>query len=547
MRPVTDRQLERDVRNRDVMLCLDVSTSMNELDAIVLRQFAELAAGLRGERIGLTIFNGSAITVFPLTDDAEFIETDARRCGDIARPTQAFVRRGHRGGRHVVDRRRPGLVRDALRLRRSRAVTLDRLRHRQRPRRRADPASSRRPPSSSASADIRVYAIAAADRITDDDAAELRAAAESTGGAFFETDGRSTTADVVAEIGRLEASRLDVPPEVSRRRPADDVDRRLLRRPRRPVRRRMGAATMSDLTFDPLVPWPLLVALVVGGAIAVCVWVRRGTPTRPGVVRWSAMGVCSCSSPPTRRSAVAGRRSSAPMPTCCSSSTPPGAWRPRTTTATNRGSSASATTSPALADEFSGAHFALVTFNSKTRVIVPWTTDRGALDSAAAAAAPGVDAVRPGHPARRAAADDAPTAPPRRARAAATTWCSSCPTASRPCSRRRGRSNASTPPWPAAPCSATARRRGPDARVRRPRRGARPVHPRLRDRRGRRLADRRGQPRQGRRRARRRLRPSHGAGRRRARSPTTRPGRSARSTPASATPSGACTGCRRSA
>ena len=36
----------------------------------------------------------------------------------------------------------------------------------------------------------------------------------------------------------------------------------------------------------------------------------------------------------------------------------------------------------ALADEFPGATFALVTWNSKTRVIVPWTTDRGALDSA---------------------------------------------------------------------------------------------------------------------------------------------------------------------
>ena len=95
--------------------------------------------------------------------------------------------------------------------------------------------------------DIRVYAIAAADRITAENAAELRDAAESTGGACFETDARSTTADVVAEIGRLEASRLDVPPEVV----ADDrptgVDRRLLRRPRRPVRRRMGAAAMSEL------------------------------------------------------------------------------------------------------------------------------------------------------------------------------------------------------------------------------------------------------------------------------------------------------------
>ena len=37
----------------------------------------------------------------------------------------------------------------------------------------------------------------------------------------------------------------------------------------------------------------------------------------------------------------------------------------------------------ALADEFPGATFSLVTWNSKTRVIVPWTTDRGALDSAA--------------------------------------------------------------------------------------------------------------------------------------------------------------------
>ena len=61
---------------------------------------------------------------------------------------------------------------------------------------------------------IRVYALAASDRITDDDAAALRAAAEATGGAFFETDAESTTAEVVDRIGRLEATRLDVPPEV---------------------------------------------------------------------------------------------------------------------------------------------------------------------------------------------------------------------------------------------------------------------------------------------------------------------------------------------
>jgi hypothetical protein len=61
---------------------------------------------------------------------------------------------------------------------------------------------------------IRIYALAAADRITDVDAAALRRAAESTGGVFFETGANAPTAAVVAEIGRLDASRLDVPPEV---------------------------------------------------------------------------------------------------------------------------------------------------------------------------------------------------------------------------------------------------------------------------------------------------------------------------------------------
>ena len=212
MRPVTDRQLDRDVRNRDVMLCLDVSTSMNELDATVLREFSELAAGLRGERIGLTIFNGSAITVFPLTDHTEFIETtldDA--AASLAQRKRSFVEGTEEGGTSLIG---DGLASCAMRFDsddrgRSRSIVFA-----------TDNALAgepilRLPAAAAAVAErgIRVYAIAAADRITEEDATELRAAAESTGGAFFETDDRSTTGDVVDEIGRLEASRLDVPPE----------------------------------------------------------------------------------------------------------------------------------------------------------------------------------------------------------------------------------------------------------------------------------------------------------------------------------------------
>lgn len=66
----TDRPEQR---NRDIILCLDVSDSMSSVDAGILASFAEVAKGLEGERIGLTIWNSSAITVFPLTDDYPFI------------------------------------------------------------------------------------------------------------------------------------------------------------------------------------------------------------------------------------------------------------------------------------------------------------------------------------------------------------------------------------------------------------------------------------------------------------------------------------------
>jgi hypothetical protein len=213
MRPVTDRELERDVRNRDVMLCLDVSASMNELDVIVLRQFAELAAGLRGERIGLTIFNGSAITVFPLTDDPSFIEVTLHDAATaLGQRKRFFVEGTEEGGTSLIG---DGLASCAMRFDndeqgRSRSVVFA-----------TDNALAGDPimqlPEAAAlvrERDIRVYALAASDRITADDSAELRDAALSTGGAFFETGAQASIAEVIAEIGRLEASRLDVPPEV---------------------------------------------------------------------------------------------------------------------------------------------------------------------------------------------------------------------------------------------------------------------------------------------------------------------------------------------
>lgn len=73
-RPAAESIIQPESHNRDIMLCLDVSGSMAAVDAKVVDTFAELADGFKGERIGLTIFDSSAISLFPLTNDYGYIK-----------------------------------------------------------------------------------------------------------------------------------------------------------------------------------------------------------------------------------------------------------------------------------------------------------------------------------------------------------------------------------------------------------------------------------------------------------------------------------------
>lgn len=72
-RPMSSQTIQPVNTSRDIMLCLDVSGSMREVDVEVLEVFEDLLEGFKGERIGLTIFNSSPVQVFPLTDDYEFV------------------------------------------------------------------------------------------------------------------------------------------------------------------------------------------------------------------------------------------------------------------------------------------------------------------------------------------------------------------------------------------------------------------------------------------------------------------------------------------
>lgn len=59
--------------NRDIVLCLDVSGSMVSVDQQLLDVYLDLSERLSGERIGLMLFDSTAVTVFPLTDDPGWI------------------------------------------------------------------------------------------------------------------------------------------------------------------------------------------------------------------------------------------------------------------------------------------------------------------------------------------------------------------------------------------------------------------------------------------------------------------------------------------
>ena len=73
-RPAELTTIRPEQRNRDIVLCLDASGSMSSADSAVVDVFAELAREFDGERIGLTVFDSTAVQVFPLTDDYEYVQ-----------------------------------------------------------------------------------------------------------------------------------------------------------------------------------------------------------------------------------------------------------------------------------------------------------------------------------------------------------------------------------------------------------------------------------------------------------------------------------------
>lgn len=72
-RPVTNKVTENTKYSRDIFLCMDVSTSVNELNENLVSTLKDTVKGLQGDRVGISIFNTSSTLIVPLTDDYEYV------------------------------------------------------------------------------------------------------------------------------------------------------------------------------------------------------------------------------------------------------------------------------------------------------------------------------------------------------------------------------------------------------------------------------------------------------------------------------------------
>ena len=209
-RPMSSETIQPVNTSRDIMLCLDVSGSMSDVDVEVLTVVEELLDGFEGERIGLTIFNSSPVQVFPLTDDYAFIRThleSIRSSFDYMEevPEHWIGTLNGPGASLIGD----GLASCAMRFDnldddRSRSIILatdNELAG-------ASIVSLEEAASYAASAGVRVFALNPVQGVNTEMSDELVAAAQATGGEAYGLRDTTTVADIITDVQEQDATEL---------------------------------------------------------------------------------------------------------------------------------------------------------------------------------------------------------------------------------------------------------------------------------------------------------------------------------------------------
>ncbi|MET4580864.1 Ca-activated chloride channel family protein [Conyzicola nivalis] len=217
-RPASVASVQPELKNRDIVLCLDISGSMVDYDKEVLDVFGELAQQFTGERISLVVFNASAVTRFPLTSDYDYISKQLAELREQFDSTDSDYYRGtlYGNGSSLVG---DGLASCAVRFdspdqERSRSVILV-----------TDNLIAGKPvftlPEAgelARSRGVRVYGINPGDTEAKAYLAELatefRTVVDGTGGAYYALDDPATIPSIVDDITAQQAASMTGEPEL---------------------------------------------------------------------------------------------------------------------------------------------------------------------------------------------------------------------------------------------------------------------------------------------------------------------------------------------
>ncbi len=218
MRPASVDVVHPDLNNRDIVLCLDVSGSMIEYDRELIEVFGTLAEQFTGERIGLVVFNASAVTYFPLTTDYDYvIEQLARLDGEFESEDSSYYAGTliGNGSSLIGDGLASCVLRfDNLDSERSRSVILatDNLLA-------GDPIFELEDAADlAAERDVRVYGLNPGDTSAkdylDELAIEFENAVTATGGAYYPLDDPAAVPAIVERISAEQAALLEGPTQL---------------------------------------------------------------------------------------------------------------------------------------------------------------------------------------------------------------------------------------------------------------------------------------------------------------------------------------------
>lgn len=72
-RPVKIDAVSTELHNRDIIICMDISDSVDELNLQICNELKEIVKDLNGERFGITIFNARSVLLVPLTSDYDYV------------------------------------------------------------------------------------------------------------------------------------------------------------------------------------------------------------------------------------------------------------------------------------------------------------------------------------------------------------------------------------------------------------------------------------------------------------------------------------------